>query len=273
MMKILLTLAFLFFFGSLLGWVLELFFRRLFGDKKWVNPGFLRGPYLPIYGLGLDALFLLCRIDLSAIPFLSLQVFVRILIMGISMTLIEYIGGLIFVKGMKIKLWDYSDQWGNIQGIICPLFSLLWTAAGAAYYFLLDPFFYNSVIWLWDNLAFSFVVGFFFGLFAVDLASTLQMASRIKNFAEKHQIVVRYEKLKGDIQDALKESRKKVPFFRPFSVPSPLENFLKTYLFRETPNASAHKIDKRKDDKKEEYMPETNPQNKENAQQEKDDKQ
>ncbi len=241
-MEILLTLAFLFFCGSLLGWVLELFFRRLFGDKKWVNPGFLRGPWLPIYGLGLDALFLLCRIDLSFLPGYPLQAVARVILMGVSMTVIEYIGGLIFVKGMKIKLWDYSNQWGNIQGIICPLFSLLWTAAGAAYYFLLDGLFVHSVEWLWNNLAFSFVVGFFFGLFFVDLFTTLNVASRIRAFAEKNKIVVRYEKLKGDIQDALREAKKKAHFFRPFAVPASLETFLKKYQSKEHgENAAAKK--------------------------------
>ena len=44
------------------------------------------------------------------------------------------------------------------------------------------------MLWLWNNLAFSFVVGFFFGLFAVDLFSTLQVAARIRAFAEKHRI-------------------------------------------------------------------------------------
>ena len=45
-------LAFLFMFGSVAGWVLELFFRRIFSMKKWINPGFLNGPYLPMYGFG-----------------------------------------------------------------------------------------------------------------------------------------------------------------------------------------------------------------------------
>jgi uncharacterized membrane protein len=131
--QILLTLAFLFFLGAVIGWVIELFFRRMFGDKKWVNPGFLKGPYLPIYGLGLDILFLLCRIDLTAIPYPWLRVALLLVIMCVAMTGIEYVGGIIFIKGMKIKLWDYSRQWGNIQGIICPLFSFLWTAVGAFY--------------------------------------------------------------------------------------------------------------------------------------------
>ena len=56
-MNIFLTLAFLFFIGATLGWVLELLFRRFFSsanpERKWINPGFCVGPYLPLYGCGL----------------------------------------------------------------------------------------------------------------------------------------------------------------------------------------------------------------------------
>ena len=49
-MNMFLTLAFLFFIGSVIGWILELFYRRMISSKKWINPGFLVGPYLPLYG-------------------------------------------------------------------------------------------------------------------------------------------------------------------------------------------------------------------------------
>ena len=52
-MNFILTLAYLFFVGSVSGWVLELFFRKFFSasnpEHKWINPGFCTGPYLPIY--------------------------------------------------------------------------------------------------------------------------------------------------------------------------------------------------------------------------------
>lgn len=65
-----LVLLFLFFIGSLIGWVIELFFRRFCSPngrttKKWVNPGFLVGPYLPLYGSGLCVLYMLASINLS----------------------------------------------------------------------------------------------------------------------------------------------------------------------------------------------------------------
>ena len=56
-MSDLLVFAFLFFIGSCLGWGIEVVFRKFFSHSnpqhKWINPGFLAGPYLPLYGFGL----------------------------------------------------------------------------------------------------------------------------------------------------------------------------------------------------------------------------
>ena len=65
-MNLFLTLAYLFFIGSVLGWVLELFYRRFISganpERKWINPGFCVGPYVPLYGFGLCILFVLAAI-------------------------------------------------------------------------------------------------------------------------------------------------------------------------------------------------------------------
>lgn len=111
-MNVFLILAFLFFIGSIAGWVMELFFRRIISTGKWINPGFLVGPYLPLYGFGLCTFYLLSQIQLNSI--------LVIIIMGITVTAIEYIAGLIFIKGMGIKLWDYSGNFGNIDRSYMP---------------------------------------------------------------------------------------------------------------------------------------------------------
>ena len=53
--QVFLIVLYLFFFGGVGGWVLELLFRRFFSganpERKWLNPGFLFGPCLPLYGL------------------------------------------------------------------------------------------------------------------------------------------------------------------------------------------------------------------------------
>ena len=119
-----LTLAFLFSVGSMCGWGLEVLFRRFFSAHHWVNPGFLVGPYLPLYGFSLCTLYLLAGLEqLITLEQEWLRKLLLFLLMAIAITILEYVAGLIFIRGMKIKLWDYSERWGNINGIICPLFS------------------------------------------------------------------------------------------------------------------------------------------------------
>ena len=116
-MNLFLTFMFIFYIGCTCGWIMELFFRRAVSGK-WVNPGFLIGPYLPIYGFGLAALTAIYLMFHN----LNVHPIIVILLMGATMTLIEFIGGLSFVDGKGPKLWDYSNEWGNYKGIICPLF-------------------------------------------------------------------------------------------------------------------------------------------------------
>ncbi len=200
-MNLFLTVLFLFFLGSTFGWLIELFYRRVFSAKKWLNPGFLVGPCLPLYGFGLVLLFFLASIDLSAIPHRVLREVVTVVMMGIAMTVIEYIAGLIFIVGMKIKLWDYSNCPGNIQGIICPLFTFYWTLLGAGYRFLIHPFFLGAVSWLFDHFAFIFVVGMFYGILLVDVVWSFRLLARIRRFAKEYHIVVRLEEFKKNIAE------------------------------------------------------------------------
>lgn len=210
-----LVACFLFFIGSVLGWCIEVLFRRIFTAKKWINPGFLTGPYLPLYGFGVVGLF-----GISLLPIHTgmvwLDAVIIILIMGIAMTLIEYIAGLIFIKGMKIKLWDYSNRWGNIQGIICPLFSLFWLLVAVFFYFVINEPVIEAVRWFVHHIQFAFVVGMFFGVFLVDFGHSVGLTARIRKFAVEHGVVVHFEKLKEAVRARSEENKEKASFAFPF---------------------------------------------------------
>ena len=126
-MRLSLALAFLFFIGSCFGWVLELLYRNLtHRHKKWINPGFCTGPYLPIYGFGLCTLFLLASMeDLHLIADPIWNRVALFLAMAVAMTLIEYIAGLACLKYLKVRLWDYSNLWGKYSGDHLPAVLLL----------------------------------------------------------------------------------------------------------------------------------------------------
>lgn len=228
-MNILLILAYLFFIGSVLGWGLELLFRNLVHrQEKWINPGFCTGPYLPIYGFGLCVLYLLASLeDLSLIsdPFWNkVALFAA---MAVGMTVIEYIAGIFSLKCLKVRLWDYSDMWGNIQGVICPVFSAAWAVLGAIYYFLIHPYILNGLDWLSRNLAFSFFIGMFFGVFIIDVVHSSQLMVRLKRFAEEQAVVLKYEGIKKHIRTAQEKGSERHHFFFPFRSSRPLGEYLK----------------------------------------------
>lgn len=228
-MSIFLTLAYLFFIGSVIGWVMELLYRNLTQKHQtWVNPGFCTGPYLPIYGFGLCGMYLLASLEQYSL--ISNPIWNKItlfLSMSIGMTLIEYLAGLFCLKFFKVRLWDYSDQPGNIQGIICPLFSFYWTVLGAVYYFLVHPHILDGLDWLSRNLAFSFFIGMFFGFFIVDVVHSGNLVVKLKQFAEENGVIVRYEALKDHILASHEKVKAKYRFFRPFREVQPLSEVLK----------------------------------------------
>ena len=66
--KIFLTLLVMFLFGCMLGYGLEVLFRRIFTAHKWVNPGFMKGPWLPLYGFGVVIMFFFCFLLIFYLP-------------------------------------------------------------------------------------------------------------------------------------------------------------------------------------------------------------
>ncbi len=221
-----LVLTFLFSVGSVAGWVIELLFRRFISSnnpkRRWINPGFLTGPCLPLYGFGLVALFVMSIIpyigqDFSKETGIS-RIVITILTMGLAMTVIEYIAGLIFIKGLKIKLWDYSNEPLNLQGIICIRFSIIWTVLAALYYFFVQPYAVMFVKWYGAHIAFTFLVGMFYGIFIIDLCYSFNVCKIVHKFAIDNNVVVKYEVLKQEIRndtDKIKKSWRFLIALRP----------------------------------------------------------
>ena len=227
----------LFVFGASMGWLLELFFRRIFTSHKWLNPGFLVGPCLPLYGFGVSVLFLIsyiCRFDeWFDIPS-YVNVIITIVLMSVMMTVIEYIAGIIFIKGMGIKLWDYSNRWGNIQGIICPLFSLFWSFAAIGFYFLLRPICESLINWFaenaYQNIWLPFMLGAYYGVLFVDLAYSFKVTSKIKQFARDNKFVVKYEQFKQELREYQVKAKEKISYLFPFKTALNIKEILYSYM-------------------------------------------
>lgn len=101
-----------------IGWAFESVYVSI-EHRKWVNRGFLNGPFLPIYGFG--AIIML----FSALPVRN-SVPLTFLFGMIGATLLEYVTGYLMEKIFQVKLWDYSYEPLNLNGYICLGCSLMW---------------------------------------------------------------------------------------------------------------------------------------------------
>jgi uncharacterized membrane protein len=122
----------LFAIYSFMGWIIEVIYRSI-SQRKFVNAGFLFGPFIPIYGFG--ALFII----LLQYIFQSWYLIPRLFIFGLALTLIEYMVGYYSEKIFKLTLWDYSEYKFNLHGRVSLLFSIIWAALAFIFITFIHP--------------------------------------------------------------------------------------------------------------------------------------
>ena len=57
---------------------------------------------------------------------------------GLTVTVMELLAGLVINVWLGLRVWDYSRQWGNLWGQICPKFALLWCLLAGVVIVLFD---------------------------------------------------------------------------------------------------------------------------------------
>ncbi len=109
---------FFFYFYCFGGWCFESAYVSL-KSRKWVNRGFMRGPFLPIYGSGAVMMLVVSK------PFVD-NVLLTYIAGMIGATVLEYVTGVAMEALFKVRYWDYSDKFLNFQGHICLSSSVAW---------------------------------------------------------------------------------------------------------------------------------------------------
>ncbi|MCR5404570.1 MAG: putative ABC transporter permease [Butyrivibrio sp.] len=109
---------FLFFFYSFFGWCFESTYVSIM-EKHLVNRGFIRGPFLPLYGCGGIMMLIASK------PFYD-NVLLVFIAGCIGATALEYITGVVMEKLFGVRYWDYSHKKFNFQGQICLESTIVW---------------------------------------------------------------------------------------------------------------------------------------------------
>ena len=123
----------LFIIGSIIGYTYEVIWY-LIEDGKLINPGFMYGPFLPIYGFG--AILLTLVLDHKKIKKYPFLVFV----LGFVVTgILEYFGGYFLYQIYHLRWWDYTGMFLNINGFICLRSLTVFACAGVVLVYFLLP--------------------------------------------------------------------------------------------------------------------------------------
>jgi uncharacterized membrane protein len=137
-------LIFYFFFYSFLGWLYESLLCSIFGEHRFINRGFLLGPYCPIYGTGA----ILCWLVLSN----HNNVFAVFAIAALLCCAIEYMTSFGMEKIFHARWWDYSDMPFQLHGRICLYGGIIFGAGNVFIRFLVQPTLMRLTTQLNENL-------------------------------------------------------------------------------------------------------------------------
>lgn len=118
-------LVLLFALYSFAGWLFETTYASI-SEGKFVNRGFLSGPFCPIYGFGAVIIIQTSALLSHTLSMGSLSLFFTIILSILLITILEYITGFLMEKIFNCKWWDYSGEFLNLRGRICIKYSLLW---------------------------------------------------------------------------------------------------------------------------------------------------
>ena len=127
----------LFFFCSMLGWLMEVT-CKLFQFHRFINRGFLIGPYCPIYGFG--AVF----VTLLLSGFSDHPVAVFLLAMLVCGTL-EYVTSYVMEKLFHARWWDYSQKPMNLNGRVWIGNLMLFGLASVVIVVWIDPVYFRLI--------------------------------------------------------------------------------------------------------------------------------
>lgn len=154
----------LFMIYSVAGWMLEVT-CKLIDYKRFVNRGFLIGPYCPIYGFG--------AILITALLYrYAFDTFLLFIMTILSCGILEYSTSYVMEKIFKARWWDYSKRMFNLNGRICLGTIIPFGIFGILLTYITNPFLVNLLDRI-DGSVLNIIAVCIFIIFVLDIIVSL----------------------------------------------------------------------------------------------------
>ena len=187
------TYFMLFFIYAILGWIIETTLVSI-EKRKFVNRGFLIGPYCPIYGFGGLAITILLK-NYTKDP-------IALFLMAVIICgTLEYFTSYIMEKIFKARWWDYSAKKYNINGRICLETVVPFGILGCLVMYVLNPITFKYLNML-SNSMLNIISAICFTIFITDNIVSYNVISSFTKTVKTINV--------GKIKDNTEEITKKV---------------------------------------------------------------
>ena len=172
----LLNILYVFFLGSIIGWIWEVIVMY-FQEGVIANRGILHGPWLPIYGTG-GVLMLLIHRYISKKPIILFSL--SILCCGIM----EYITSWALETFFNARWWDYTGKYLNLNGRICIEYLIYFGISGSIFVYLIVPLFEGGINKMNNKLKniiitvliIAFIADFMYSMFVPNMGRGISIA-------------------------------------------------------------------------------------------------
>lgn len=165
----------LFFAMSILGWLMEVVCKYI-EFKRFINRGFLIGPYCPIYGVGSILIVLLLERHITS-PVIDF--FMAMIICGT----LEYLTSYVMEKLFHARWWDYSHRRFNIDGRVCAGTLLPFGILGLLLLYVIKPALYALYAQI-PSAILTTICLLLCGLFVADVIVSTNVLGKIRNTAD-----------------------------------------------------------------------------------------
>ena len=162
---------FIFLIYAVIGWIVESTNISL-RMGKFIDRGFLIGPYCPIYGFGCLGMILYLNQYKENV--------ITVFILGVVIcSILEYFTSYIMELLFKTRWWDYSERRFNLNGRICGENACMFGLGGLVVIYLVHPMLLGILNSLKTNTLIIISISLFI-IFIIDIIISLNVINRFK---------------------------------------------------------------------------------------------
>lgn len=210
---------------SVIGWIYESTLCSI-TERRFVNRGFLNGPYCPIYGFG-------AILDILILGWIKNPILLFVLSSILTCTL-EYITSYLMEKLFHARWWDYSNRKFNINGRVCLIGAVVFGTLSLILIKLVHPLVLKMIGMMSDTLFHTIVIALaviFITDNVVTIAGFCHFDKKIKKFAD--ELKLQTEKLSENIKARTENIKSKTNIQVPSVFSDIQENLAKKFNFQE----------------------------------------